>query len=231
MLKKVVFCIPTIDKPFPCLLSSLEAAVPIVEAEGYESFMVVEAGCPYISNARATLLRKALDAKADIIIFLDHDISFPPESLVKLIKTEGDYVCGTYRFKKPEIEYMGQLLPDETGKPIVREDGALLAYTAPAGFVKITPNAINILITKFPELCYGNKYAPYYDFFNHGAHNGTWWGEDYAACRRWNEAGQQLYIIPDITINHHTKDECFTGNYHEFLLTQPGGSNDIHNGS
>ena len=40
-----------------------------------------------VSGARAAMLRKALDAKADVIVFIDHDVSWAPEDLVKLIKT------------------------------------------------------------------------------------------------------------------------------------------------
>lgn len=223
-MKKVVFLIPVIDKPKQCLLDSLEKATPIVEAEGFETFMIVETGCPYISHARATLMRKALDAKADILIFLDHDIAFRPENMLKLIQTEGDYVCGTYRFKREPVEYMGALLPGIDGTPRVREDGALYAFSAPAGFMKLTPKAINIMIEKHPELCYGARHTPHFDFFNHGAHNHVWYGEDYAASRRWIDAGQELFIIPDMNIDHYQGDQCYAGNFHTFLLSQPGGS-------
>ena len=65
--------------------------------------MVHEVGSPYISAARATMLRKALDAKADVIVFIDHDLSWRPGDLLKLIETTGDVVGGTYRFKQDEV--------------------------------------------------------------------------------------------------------------------------------
>lgn len=222
---KVVFCIPTITKPFKCLLDSLEAATTLIESKGYDTYMVVESGSPYVSHARATLLRKALDAKPDIIVFLDHDLSFNPDDLLKLIETEGAYVCGTYRYKKPEVEYMGTLLPGIDGRPRVREsDGALYACSAPAGFMKITPCMVNAMIEKYPDLCYGNRHTPHVDLFRHGAYNYTWIGEDYMCSLRWIEAGFDLFIVPDLNINHHTHEDVFVGNFHEFLLRQPGGS-------
>ena len=33
-----------------------------------------------------------------------------------------------------------------------------------------------------------------------GAHNGAWWGEDYAFCRRWREKGGQIWCLPDLGI-------------------------------
>lgn len=222
---KVVFCIPTLRKPYKQTLDSLKASVPLIEDAGYEHFMVSEVGCPYISNARATMLRKALDAKADIIIFIDHDVSWKPQDLLTLIETAGDIVGGTYRFKKDEEVYMGHILSNPDGTPMVREsDGAIHSFDIPAGFLKVTAKAVNIMIKAFPELLYGDRHTPHFDLFNHGSHDFAWYGEDYAMCRRWRECGNGVWTIPDLDINHHSEDTKYKGNLHEFLLRQPGGS-------
>jgi len=223
-MKKVVFCIPTVTRPYQVLLDSIEKAVPLLDAAGYEHYMVSEVGCPYISSARATMLRKALDFKADQIVFLDHDLSFPPEDLVKLLDTEGDVISGTYRFKRDEEEYMGALLPDAEGNPQVREDGCVKAHSIPAGFLKITRNAVNCFIRHFPELCYGEQCNPHIDLFNHGAHGHVWYGEDYAFSRRWIELGGEIWVIPTLHLTHHSPDKAYPGDFHYWLLRQPGGS-------
>lgn len=225
MTKKVVFCIPTLVRPYQVTLDSLAASVPLIEAAGWDHAMVSEVGCPYISAARATMLRKALDAGADVIVFIDHDVSWDARDLLTLIETQGDYVVGTYRFKKEPEEYMGQLLSGIGGRPIVREDGAMKTYCAPAGFMKITKTCVNRVIEKYPELCYGERHQPHVDFFNHGAHNHVWVGEDYAACRRWLAIDGEIWTVPNLNIHHHTPDSVYRGNLHEFLLRQPGGSN------
>jgi hypothetical protein len=56
----------------------VEASVPVLEAAGWEVGFVDERGNPYISAARATMLRKALDAKCDVVVFLDDDLSWEP---------------------------------------------------------------------------------------------------------------------------------------------------------
>lgn len=224
-MKKVVFCVPTLTKPYQECLDSLGRSIPSIERAGWDHSMVSEIGCPYVSAARATMLRKALDAKADVIVFIDHDLSWDDDDLLKLVETEGDFVVGTYRFKKDEVEYMGQLLSGPDGRPIVRGDGALKTFCAPAGFMKITNKAVNLVIEKYPELCYGERHTPHVDFFNHGAYKHVWYGEDYAACRRWLEIGQEIWTIPDLNLNHHTKEKVYPGNLHQFLMAQPGGSN------
>lgn len=221
---KVAFVTPTLARPYPQYLQSLEACIPAVEAAGYEHQAGFVVDNPYISGARATLLRKALDAKADIVVFLDHDVSWRPQDMVKLLETNGDVVAGTYRFKKDDEEYMGEIAADADGFPVVREDGALRAFKAPAGFLKVTATGVDRFMGAYPELVFGPRYNPSVDLFNHGAIEGVWFGEDYAFCKRWCERCGDLWIVPDMDIGHHSKDRDYPGNFHEFLLKQPGGS-------
>lgn len=221
---KIVLCVPTIRRPYQQLLESIERAVPALDAAGYTHQMVTEVGNPYISQARNVMLRKALDADADQIIFLDHDVSFPPEALIKLIQTEGDVVAGTYRYKKDEEEYMGCMFTDKQGFPVVRfADGAIHAEWVPAGFLRVSAAAVNKFMKAYPGLCYGLAYKPHVDLFNHGAHKGIWYGEDYAFSRNWNDCGGAIWLIPDIDITHHSEHHAYPGNYHMYLRRRPGG--------
>lgn len=221
---KVVFCLPTVKRPYQVCLDALEASLPLIKAAGWEEGLTQEVGNAYISAARAKMLRMALDAKADVIVFIDHDLSWRPEDLLKLLETEGDVVGGTYRFKGAgEPSYMGTIHTTSDGRPIVREDGAIRAKLLPGGFLKITAAAVDRIMTAHPELCYGEKYNLSIDLFNHGAHKGLWWGEDYAFCRRWEAMGEEAWLVPDLELNHHSEDVTYEGNFHLYLRQQPGG--------
>ena len=199
-------------------------SLPIFEANGWETKSVFEVGNPYISCARSMMLRKALDIEPDAIVFIDHDLSWAPEDLYKLVATEGDVVAGTYRFKTDEEKYMGYILSDDSGMPIARGDRAVSAFCVPAGFLKITKAAINKFMDAYPELVYGDKYRPFIDLFNHGAHEGVWYGEDYAFSRNWRDLGEPIWLVPDLDLTHHTGDTEYPGNFCGFLMRQPGGS-------
>lgn len=221
---KVVFCIPTITRPYDVCLNSLRASVPLIEAAGWEHGVVSEIGNPYISAARSYMLRKALDAGADVIVFIDHDLSWEPEDMLKLIETEDDVVAGLYRFKEDTEHYMG-VIDDIDGKIQVRKDGCIKAARVPAGFLKITKGAVNKFMTAYPDLCYGPKFNLSIDLFNHGAHNGAWWGEDYSFSRNWINCGGEIWVVPNLDLDHHSITDTYKGNYHQFLMAQPGGSN------
>ena len=226
MSKKVIFCTPSLVGPTAPYLDALAASIPVVVAAGWTEAYAQEVGCPYISHARATMTRKALNAGADVIVYLDYDLSWDPEDLLKLINHDGDVVAGTYRYKKDEEEYMGSIHSDADGRPACRPDGTIKGHTVPAGFLKITRNAIRRMMKAYPELIYGDLENPSFDLFQHGAHEGVWYGEDMAFSRRWTRLGGEIVILPDLNLNHHKTDKdgnitVYPGNFHNFLLNQP----------
>jgi glycosyltransferase involved in cell wall biosynthesis len=222
--KKVVFCVPIVGRPYPGFVSALEASIPLIRAAGWDEELVQEIDNPYISAARAKMLRKALDHDATVIVFLDYDLEWEPSALLRLIETEGDVIAGTYRCKIDEEQYMGAVFSSPDGRPIVREDGCVKASVAPAGFLKVTADAVHTFMVAYPELCYGPRHRQSVDLFQHGAHEGLWWGEDYAFCRRWREKCGDVWIMPDVPITHWKGTKPHPGNWHEFLLRQDGGS-------
>ncbi len=232
MPKKVVFCLPILHRPYDVCVRSLRESLPLIEAAGYEHGMAQIVDNPYISAARATMLRAALDAKADIIVFIDYDLAWRPADMLKLIETEGDVVAGTYRAKIDEEQYMGtiEINPDTT--PQVRKsDGAIRARLVPAGFLKLTKEAVDAFMVAYPELCYGPAYHLSVDLFNHGVFERVWWGEDYSFARRWRDKCGDIWIVPDMNLDHHWQEHkpdgvvqhVYEGNLHEFMRRQPGG--------
>jgi glycosyltransferase involved in cell wall biosynthesis len=228
-MPKVAICTPTRAKPSQPFLDALAASVPVLDAAGWENVAVYEVGCPYISHARATLLRKALDAGCDAVIFIDDDVSWPPDGLLRLLQTEGDVVAGTYRYKREPEEYMGAYLAENDGSPVVRmSDGCISMHSVPAGFLKVTRAGVASFMRAYPELVYGDPTCPHIDLFNHGAWGGVWWGEDFAFARRWREKCGPVWLVPDIDIDHHAADACYAGNYHRNLMRVPGSNPDAY---
>jgi len=218
---KVVFATPSLAGPRPEYIAALEASVPVLDAAGIEHGLTQVLGNPYISGARAELLTKAMNAGADIVVYLDYDLSWRPADLLTLIETPGDVVAGTYRFKKDNEEYMGGWHVHADNRPVLRPDGCFKANRVPAGFLKITRQAVDWFAKAYPHLTFGDDRKSV-DLFNHGALDGVWMGEDYAFSRRWEDMGEELWIVPDLDLTHHG-DKPYLGNLHRFMMRQPGG--------
>lgn len=224
---KVIFCTPCLTSPTGPYMDALEKSIALIKASGWDDGCVFEVGNPYISAARSIMTRKAMDAKPDVIVYLDYDLSWDPQDLLTLLETPGEVVAGTYRFKKEDEEYMGALLSNAQGTPLLREDGMIHADRVPAGFLKVTIGALEKFAKAYPLLVYGETFRPSIDLFNHGAHEGVWYGEDYAFSRNWVACGGKLWIIPNLNLTHHSADKAYPGNFHEFLQRQPGGAKEI----
>lgn len=214
-MKKVVFCTPVLVKPTDHYLESLEKSIPLIEKAGWEHYAAFETGSTYISWARASCLYKAMEKNPDCVVFIDYDLSWDAGDLLRLLETPGEVVAGTYRFKKEPEEYMGKIIVEGDGKPSVRDDGCIKAGFVPAGFLKVTSYALEKFATSYPQLIYGSWHRPHLDLFNHGSHEGLWWGEDYAFCRNWRKLGEDIWLIPDLSLNHHAKDKEYKGNFSE----------------
>lgn len=218
-MNKVMFCTPFLERPTAPYVTALEGCLEAIEKAGWEHGYVDSVGNPYISGARADMVRKALDAGADVLVFIDYDVSWQPEDMVKFLSVDELVVAGTYRFKKDEEEYMGTILPDSIGRIQVHpEHGCIAADRAPAGFLKVKKEALSMFAKAYPELLYGDAMKPHIDLFNHGAIDGTWYGEDYAFCKRWIDMGKQLWICPDLNLDHHSSTQVYKGNFHKYLI-------------
>lgn len=235
---KVVFCTPTRAKPHQAYIAAMEASCPVLDAAGVSHSLATHIGSPYISYACADMLHKALATDADTFMFIEDDHSWRPGDILRLLETEGDVCTGTYRFKHDDFreEYMGSWHVDASNRPILRlKDRAIKAHMSPAGFLKITRNAVRKFMRAYPGLMFGYPERPAIDLFNHGANvmpgDGRWWGQDYAFSKRWADCGGDMWLVPDLGINHHgwptpehPDGQVWPGNLHEYLLRQPGGS-------
>lgn len=218
---KVGICTPSLSGPTAPNVAAVVASLPLIKEAGWSAAEYYhELGNAYISQARSSMMGKALRDGCDVIVFIDYDLSWKPEDLLKLIETEGDVVAGTYRFKEDKVHFMTALFVDENDQHIYREDGCVLANRVCAGFLKFTRNTVARFSLAYPNLVYKKDEETYVDIFNHGAHNGQWWGEDYAFCRNWNAIGGQVWLVPDLDLTHHAGDKAYPGNFKESLARE-----------
>ena len=218
---KVGICTPSLAGPTAPNVAAVVASLPLIKEAGWSAAEYYhELGNAYISQARSAMLGKAMRDGCDVIVFIDYDLSWKPQDLLTLIETEGDVVAGTYRFKDDKVQFMTALWADQDGNNIYREDGCVLANRVCAGFLKFTRQTVARFSLAYPHLVYKKGDETYVDIFNHGAHEGQWWGEDYAFCRNWNALGGEVWLIPDLDLTHHAGDKAYPGNFKDSLARE-----------
>jgi hypothetical protein len=229
---KVVFMTATRRRPHDAYLKALEDSCPVLDAAGIDHRVTNHIASPYIAYAQADMLHQALQTDADMFMYIEDDESWAPGDILKVLETDGDVVAGTYRFKHADDheEYMGSWHCDVSHRAITRsKDGAIKAHMVPTGFLKITREAVRKFMRAYPKLIFGDPIKPAVDLFQHGAvfQDGRWWGQDYAFCKRWADIRGDIWLVPNLNINHHDwhSDRVWKGNLHEFLMRSPGGVN------
>ena len=213
----------------PACVQSLEATLALAVERGHESVIGTCAGCCYIQFARNRLVRDFLQTDADVLFVIDDDVSWNATDALRLIESQEPVIAGVYRLKNDVESYPVVICTDGAHRPVVR-DGIIAAKAVPAGMLRIHRRVIERLVSAYPEKSYydlvdGVREEGYCDLFPQGVYGDRWVGEDYAFCRLWTDIGGHIGVLPDMTLGHHAGERNWFGNYHEFLMRQPGGSN------
>lgn len=231
---KVVFCIPALDGSIKARChQSLVATYRILNDAKipYEEFFVEH--CPYLPVARATLAAMFMaDSEATDLFFIDSDVGFEASGVIEILKRPEAIVAGVYPLKRDAGGYPVEVKTID-GIPIGR-DGLIEANFLPGGFMRIKRIVFEEMAKAYPELRYDESVVEVkdsgiteaYDFFGMGVYGRKFRTEDYAFCQRWRDMGGQVWVYPNINFDH-VGTKTYKGNYHEFLLRQPGGAKDF----
>ncbi len=209
----------------PQYIDSMLATAEACNAKGYQHQLEIMEGCCYVQAARNELVRRFLDSGADVLFFLDDDISWPAAAVIDLLEMPDEMVAGVYPMKIAPAQFPAMIYHDDRFRPIVRSDGCISAKGVPTGFLRIKRSSIAKLMAAYPQQKYdeyreGEYLHSLYDLFPQGVHGGRWVGEDFAFCRLWTDIRGEIWIKPDIDFSHFG-DREYHGNYHQFLLQQP----------
>ena len=225
-MKKVIIAIPSHSGTLhsACVLS-LMATQHLLFKKGIEVEVNILNGCAYLPVARNTLVAMFMkDKDATDLFFIDADVGFPADAVIKLLERDEDIVAGIYPLKTDLTAFPVQI-KTEDNIPIGR-DGLISADFLPTGFMRIKRRVFTIMQEKYPELKYESNIVnvtnsdvdDVYDFFNMGVIGSSkWTTEDFAFCERWREIEGKLWVYPNIDFTH-TGLKSFVGNYHEYLM-------------
>ncbi len=185
-----------------------------------------------INRARNNLVAKFMaNPKFTHLIFIDVDLEFRSEDILKMLWHDKDVITGCYPIKDINWEKVAKMSkegvpsqdllkkatrfvvnpkPNDQGRIEVK-DGALAIYDAGTGFMCIKREVFEKLIAAHPELKFkddtgslkGEELNWTYAFFNSYIDNdGRFLSEDYGFCRYWQNIGGKIWVDPGIDIKH-----------------------------
>lgn len=184
-----------------------------------------------VTRARNILTAMFLASDCTHLMFIDADIEFDPDSIIRLISMDKDLAVGAYPKKtvnwdaikkaaqrgetdleKYQADYAINLkiLDKQTGA-VNFQNGAVELLDASTGFFLIKRKVIEKMTVEYPELHYQNdsnidpafnKYC--YALFDTGIdpQSGRYLSEDYYFCRLLQQMGGEVWLDLSTKLNH-----------------------------
>jgi hypothetical protein len=159
-----------------------------------------------VTRARNNLMAKMMTNKeATHFMFIDADIRFEPDAILKMIACDKDVIGGLYPKKALPVNYVINLLPE------TKIQGDIFTVdTMGTGFLLFKRQVYEKLIAAHPECKYvddvglGKQYEPMmYSIFDCNIDaRGHYLSEDWLFCRRWVALGGEIWAHGKVLLNH-----------------------------
>ena len=165
-----------------------------------------------VTRARNILTAMFLESECSHLMFIDADIEFDSESVLRALAYDKPIMAAAYPKKALPIQYaINFKFIDQATKQIRIENGAVEVLDASTGFFLVKREVIEKMMSAYPELHYRNdsnidpKFNKYcYSFFDtiHDPDDNRYLSEDYTFCRRWQKIGGEIWLDPNTKLNH-----------------------------
>lgn len=165
-----------------------------------------------VTRARNILVAMFLESNCTHMMFIDADIEFDADSIIRMLALDKDIIAGAYPKKTLPIDYaINFKFKDAERKQVNASNGAVEVLDASTGFFLMKREVFDKMILEYPELHYKNdssidtKFNKYcYAFFDTwlDPKDNRYLSEDYTFCRRWQAIGGQIWLDPNTKLNH-----------------------------
>ena len=187
------------------IIPACEEALQELEASGYT--VIRRGGVSAIDTARNKLATEALMDGFEETLWIDSDISFAPEAVDQLRRTDFPIVCGIYP-KKGTQQFACHLLPGASHITFGKKGGVVEILYGGTGFMLIRRQVYQDIQEKLElPVCndvFGKGFVPYFQPLIRQHDAGHWYlAEDYSFCERARQVGYSIMADTRIRLWHH----------------------------
>jgi hypothetical protein len=194
-------------------------AYDLARLVGYSVAAGVEVNCAlvktaYLPSSRSLLAEMGLRAGTSHILWLDSDMRFPKDGLVRLLKHKEPIVGASYSMRRMPLGPVAYKGYDQTEPVFIPNDatGLLRVGMVGFGFMLTETRVFDVM----PKPWFANPYRPELDDFE---------GEDVWFCKKAKEQGFQVMVDQGLTNEvDHLGEWAFSNaqlnSYHESAQTE-----------
>lgn len=187
---------------------------------GAKLYLTQISGCSLITKARNALVADFLESDATDLLFIDSDIIFKSDDVLRLLALSGDkdITAGAYPRRSKDKKFFTDIYLDDQNQ-IEFRDGMLRVDRIGTGFMLIRRHVLETMKANHPEWGYYNNVNERTDcaLFDFELKNGEYYGEDYTFCNRARADGFSIYLDPDINLPHIGTEE-YTNHFGEEVI-------------
>lgn len=193
-MAKILVCVPSMD----FVSSNFAQSLAMLQKGDNETAIAFQVGS-LIYDARNKLAKKALEMEADWTMWFDSDMTFEPDTMLRLLEHKAPIVSGAYFRRCPPYHLVafGECDPT-TGK---HSDLPLPTETVKCGGVGFGCVLVSTDVLFEVASRFTNWFEPINGF-----------GEDLSFCWRARECGYDILLDPSIScghLGHITVNETF----------------------
>ena len=229
---KLVICTPCFGGQLSTLYfaSMFKLQNALLAYPNVELTVQLRDGDALITRARANLVSAFLDdPTATHLLFVDGDIGFEPDQILRLLSCGGDVVAGVYPIKridwqkvrdvigsgKPNVQSaaLNYVLEVEDPDNVIAASGFARVRYAGTGFLMIRRHVLEKMCQHYKSLQFRREHSvddSYADSPHRFAlfeciidpETGTYLSEDFSFCKRWTDMGGQIWADLQSRLNH-----------------------------
>ena len=167
---------------------------------------------PLIHQARNYLTSVFLTTKYQYLLFIDSDVEFEPESILRMLVAKKEIICTPYRVKAEQLDKHIYTVEFKDPEHVPILPGGLVEIEAgPTGLMLIDRKVFEEIIKNHHDLKINNEAMPdagkshkfYYNFFDFGFKDNYAMGEDISFCRLARRNDFKIYANTESTTKHH----------------------------
>jgi hypothetical protein len=195
--------------------------------EGFNLKVMFRDSDALITRARASLVAQFLeDETATHLLFLDADIGFEPEQVMRLVECGAEMCAAVYPIKRIDWDKVRSSIENARPNPaaslsyvfevddpgaVIEQSGFVKVRYAGTGFLMIRRAALEKMCAHYPQLQFKRDHSVdaarpsdkrFALFESVIAEDGTYLSEDFAFCKRWTDIGGEIWADLDSKLAH-----------------------------
>jgi hypothetical protein len=201
--RKLLIATTAYDTPDACYVQAIQATRMALEDAGIQTAYLLLTGNCHVDDARNSVVAEFLASDATEMVFIDADVQWLPDGLVRLCSHDVDFVGAVYPYRDigRRTEMPCRNLPGAE----IDQSGLLEMDGLPTGFMLLSRTVLETLAKDAQQFTGRDPGLPMPLLFERATVDGKRMSGDLVFCHKWRQTGGQIWADPEIRLGHSAK--------------------------